>query len=406
MTGRGISSNIRRFFRARGVLLLFAVVLTGCSTASDTSHGPPLAATPTFSTAPGIYLGSQSVTISDSTPGASIYFTTDGSRPATGSTLYSGPVTVASSATLQAIATANGYSQSAVASAAYSISSSAAYVENSNPGTTDWQITHWAAGQIEGFPSSPSVAQGGTIGFMVNTTSSLFFLQVFRLGWYQGLGGRAMTSPEVVQAAPQPAPLFDPETGLIECPWNPTYVLQVPRTWVSGVYLAKLTTTDTSAEAYIVFVVTNPVSSSPLLYDVPVFTYQAYNQWGGKSLYHGTDGQRAYKVSLRRPYDNNYGAGHALDQDFDFIRFLEKHGYDVSYETDLELELGTIDLTRHKAWMVMAHPEYWSRPMRDAVTNARDAGINLGFFSANEMTWQVRLETSSLTGIANSTVVC
>ena len=397
------------------ITILSSVTLQAIAIASGYSRSPvaaaqysitPLAAAPSFSLASGSYLGSQIVAISDATPGAAIYYTTDGSAPTTASALYNGAVTVSSSEALKAIAIASGYSQSLVATARYSIIVPSIYEENLNPGTKDWKIAHFAKGQIEGFPSSPSVPQGGTIDFMVNTASPQFILQVFRLGWYGGLGGRAMTSPQTLPGTPQPSPLFDPNTGLIECPWTSSYSLQIPTSWMSGIYLAKLTTSDTGVEAYIVFVVTNPESSSKLLYDVPLFTYQAYNQWGGKSLYNGSDGQRGYKVSLRRPYDNGYGAGLLFEFDIDDIRFLEKHGYDVSYETDLDLHLSAIDLTRHMAWVVMAHPEYWSRPMRDAVTSARDAGIHLGFFSANEMTWQVRVETSPFTGVPNSTIVC
>ena len=78
-------------------------------------------ATPTFSPAAGTYASAQSVTISDSTPSATIYYTTNGTVPTTSSTVYSGPITVSSSETIEAIATATGYSQSAVASAAYTI---------------------------------------------------------------------------------------------------------------------------------------------------------------------------------------------------------------------------------------------------------------------------------------------
>jgi hypothetical protein len=82
------------------------------------------AATPTFSPAGGNYSSAQSVTISDSTSGATIYYTTNGTTPTTSSAVYSSPINVSSSETLEAIATASGYLQSAVGSAVYTISSS------------------------------------------------------------------------------------------------------------------------------------------------------------------------------------------------------------------------------------------------------------------------------------------
>ncbi len=88
----------------------------------------PAAATPTFSPAGGTYSSAQTVTISDATSGATIYYTTNGTTPTTSSPVYSGPITVSSTETIEAIATASGYSQSAVGSAAYTISTTAPVV--------------------------------------------------------------------------------------------------------------------------------------------------------------------------------------------------------------------------------------------------------------------------------------
>ncbi|HEY4051512.1 MAG TPA: chitobiase/beta-hexosaminidase C-terminal domain-containing protein, partial [Acidobacteriaceae bacterium] len=81
------------------------------------------AATPVFSPASGSYDTPQSVTISDATPGAAIYYTTDGSTPGTSSAVYQGPIKVSSSQIVQAIALANGVPNSAIGSAVYTVGS-------------------------------------------------------------------------------------------------------------------------------------------------------------------------------------------------------------------------------------------------------------------------------------------
>lgn len=92
----------------------------------------PVQATPTFSPVAGTYTGAQSITITSSGADA-IYYTTDGSTPTTGSTLYSGPVTVSSSLTLKALAVKAGFTNSAIGSAAYTINIAApTFVQSKN----------------------------------------------------------------------------------------------------------------------------------------------------------------------------------------------------------------------------------------------------------------------------------
>ena len=279
--------------------------------------------------------------------------------------------------------------------------------ENSFAGTKAWQITQRNNSDPEGYPSMTSVAQGGSIDLMINTASPTATLQVFRLGWYQGLGGRAVTIPTTVNTGPQASPLTDPATGLTECNWKSAYTITVPTNWTSGAYLVKVTATSTGNQGYIPFVVTDSASHSDLLYQLSTFTYQAYNAWGGKSLYgyNSSNGMGAVKVSFHRPYEQMAGSGYLMD-DLATIRYLEKHGYDVAYSTDYDVHKGAVSLTQHKALIVGGHDEYWSKDMRDRVTNARDAGVHLGMLSANEMYWQVRVEPSSLTGTADTTLVC
>jgi hypothetical protein len=96
-----------------------------------------VAATPTFSPVAGTYTAAQTVSISDMTTGATIYYTTNGTTPTTSSTVYSGAITVSSTETLQAIASATGYSTSAVATAAYTIANPLPAISGISPAITD-----------------------------------------------------------------------------------------------------------------------------------------------------------------------------------------------------------------------------------------------------------------------------
>jgi hypothetical protein len=100
---------------------LILPMLAGCGGSSGSgSIVPPVTATPSISPGTGTYVGTQQVTISDATSGATIYYTTDGSVPTASSRAYTGPISIANSSTVQAIAILQG-SSSAVASAALTI---------------------------------------------------------------------------------------------------------------------------------------------------------------------------------------------------------------------------------------------------------------------------------------------
>jgi hypothetical protein len=310
--------------------------------------------------------------------------------------------------------------------------------ENARPGTRDWQLTRPATQrEIEGYAAATSVARGGTIALYVNTRAPAFVLEVFRIGWYEGLGARRVFGPLDVPGTVQPEPKMDAETGLVDCAWTRPFVLTAANPddtsdWASGVYLARLTARDSGAQSYILFVVRDDDRRAELLFQLSVTTYQAYNSWGGKSLYRwgSSERQRASKVSFNRPYAANaqnpaaaygVGAGEFLTNlqphpdvygisnagwDVNMLRWLERMGYDVAYITNLDTHARPELLLRCKAWLSIGHDEYWSSQMRRHVEAARDAGVHLGFFSANSAYWQVRLEPSAASGTADRIMVC
>ena len=130
----------------------------------------PAAATPTFSPAAGTYSSAQSVTISDAPPGAAIYYTTNGTTPTTGSAVFAGPITVSSTETLEAIAAASGYTNSAVATATYTIGLPGAAF------TIDGTAVTLAPGTVAGNTSTITVTPNGgftgAVGLSVAVTAS------------------------------------------------------------------------------------------------------------------------------------------------------------------------------------------------------------------------------------------
>src|SRR5919108_408369 len=118
-----------------------------------------------------------------------------------------------------------------------------------------------------------------------------------------------MTCPTARKASPCLHAAARWLTGLVECRWANGYTLTIPNNpldatdWASGVYLAKLTAGTSGKQSYIIFVVRDDARRSDYLFQSSVTTFQAYNNWGGKSLYsYNSPSGRAQKVSFNRPY--------------------------------------------------------------------------------------------------------
>jgi len=171
----------------------------------------------------------------------------------------------------------------------------------------------------------------------------------------------------------------------------------VPTTAVSGIYFAKLVRTDgTSGSSHVMFVVRNDASTSDILFQTSDTTWQAYNQYGGNSLYVGSPAGRAYKVSYNRPFTTR-GTGSedwVFNAEYPMVRFLEANGYDVSYFAGVDTDRRGALIPNHRTFLSVGHDEYWSGNQRANVEAARDAGVNLAFFSGNESFWKTRYEPS------------
>ena len=154
--------------------------------------------------------------------------------------------------------------------------------ENKLPGTSQWHLSKEAddtTKQIKGYASATSVNVGQTITFFVTVKPAQSYdIDIYRIGYYQGLGGRLVQHVGALPGVQQPACPMDAATGMISCNRSSGYQLTVPTTWTSGIFLAKLTNAK-GFQNYVPFVVRDDGRGSDLLYQQSVSTYQAYNNY-------------------------------------------------------------------------------------------------------------------------------
>jgi uncharacterized protein YjdB len=288
-------------------------------------------------------------------------------------------------------------------------------VENANAGTpaSQWDITGAGDLSIQGFATDISVNKGGTVQFKIDTDAHAYRLDIYRLGYYGGLGARFMATVQPSATLPQnqPNPITDDTTGLIDCGnWAVSASWAVPATATSGLYIAKVTRTDTGGACHIPFVVRDDSSTSEMLFQTSDTTWQAYNTYGGNSLYVGNPAGRAYKVSYNRPFvtrDGDTNHDWIFNAEYPMIRWLESNGYNVTYTTGLDSDRRGNLIQQHKIFLSVGHDEYWSGAQRTNVEAARAAGVNLAFFSGNEVFWKTRWENSiDGTNTPYRTLVC
>jgi methionine-rich copper-binding protein CopC len=286
--------------------------------------------------------------------------------------------------------------------------------ENSLPGTPQsvWDVGNGEGATIQGFADPFSVNLGGTEHFKIESPATSYKIDIYRMGYYGGDGARLVTSvtPSITVSQSQPACNTNTATGLVDCSnWGVSASWTVPTNLVSGVYFAHIYRTDgTSDESQIPFVVRNDSSHSDILFATDDETWEAYNDWGGYSLYTGDgtdtlgrptslDPGRAEQVSYDRPFstraDTPYGQDYFFYAEFPEIEFLEENGYNVSYidQGTVGSAQGASQIEQHKALVKAGHDEYWTASEVANVTAARNAGVNMAFFTGNEVYWKTRL---------------
>ncbi|RKQ94073.1 all-beta uncharacterized protein [Solirubrobacter pauli] len=296
--------------------------------------------------------------------------------------------------------------------------------ENAKPGSapSTWQVTGRGDVTIQGYATRMSVNRGETVVFKIKTPASAYTIDIYRLGYYDGSGARLQAGgirPTATLPQTQPSCVTTAATGLIDCGnWGVSASWTVPAESVSGVYVAVLRRSDTGGRSHIPFVVRDDARPSDVLVRTSDSTWQAYNVYGGNSLYTCTVAcppgnplgyKAAFAVSYNRPFDGTLeqdnGGSYLFYAEYQLIRFLERNGFDLSYTSQVDASTDAAGLLDHKVIVSSAHDEYWSGPERTNVEAARDAGVSLTFFSGNEIFWKTRWTASAVDGGANRTLV-
>jgi N,N-dimethylformamidase beta subunit-like, C-terminal len=272
--------------------------------------------------------------------------------------------------------------------------------ENSRPGTAGWQIPAGAGTVITGYASETSIAPGQSFHLHVAAPpGSRYRVLVYRLGWYRGAGGRLImcvpscrSSHAAIAQPPPTAP--GSVTGLFRAPWRVTDRVAIPADAVSGYYEAKLEIVSgahAGAVGSVPLIVRQSTTApaSAVLVQVPVNTWEAYNRWGGKSLYQFGTSMHAFEVSFDRPFDQQVFYTMVTRLELPWVRFLERNGIDVSYQTDADTDRAPGSLLRHRLVFAIGHDEYWTQRMRGAFNRALALSTNL-MFGSDSADWRTR----------------
>jgi hypothetical protein len=276
--------------------------------------------------------------------------------------------------------------------------------ENDKPGTTAWEI-HGAHGGISGFASQVYVQQGQKVTLYVSTTGPSFRAEAFRMGYYQGKGARLIWTSGQQTGKDQPACPVTGGTNMVACDnWSPSLTFTVTQAFVQGDYLIKLTGPG-NRQSYVPLTIWDPASTATYVIKNDVFTWQAWNYYGGYDYYQGLGNcppdvypicNRARVVSYNRPYAAENGSGNFLGLEYPLVKWAEQHGLDVTYATDLTVQEHPDYLLRHKVLLSLGHDECWSLGERQAAVAAYNQGVNVVFFAASPVLRHVRTQASPL----------
>jgi hypothetical protein len=256
----------------------------------------------------------------------------------------------------------------------------------------------WAQGApslyVEGYTDQLSYLPGETVEVHVSTSAPKFSIEVAR----EGAKREVVLTKQDLEGKEYPVPADASARG---CGWPVGVRLPIPDSWKTGYYTVRMRVADRggeftqrnerTAQGTCFFVVrpAHPGRDTQILLQLSTNTYNAYNNWGGFSLYayHGKDHVQGRRVSFDRPPASQF-----FTWEQPFVAWAERAGYTLDYAVNADLEFRPELLDHYRLVLSVGHDEYWSAPMRDRLEAFIGRGGNVAFFSGNAVCWQVRSE--------------
>lgn len=257
----------------------------------------------------------------------------------------------------------------------------------------------WGTGtkkSVEGWLDAPSGTCGDQIGLHITGNGRPVKIKIYRMGYYGGAGARLITSTTIgAIAGGTPASVTKAPTSTVTTNWPVAWVLRINQATIPGQYLLRLDDGGPDS-SFVPLTIEDPKISSSITFVSSVLTWQAYNQWGGYSLYKGPNMQRGSRgtiVSFNRPYDGD-GSGQFRYMEYPILKIAERLGMDMNYITDFEVDSNSPSLLSTKSILYGGHGEYWTGNMRKVIQSAIDRGINFVSLGGNAAYAHPRLQAN------------
>lgn len=248
-----------------------------------------------------------------------------------------------------------------------------------------WSARSFVSKGVHGWFDATSATCNQEVGLHISADSPSVTIKVFRMGYYNGAGARLIKEDQIAgQPTDAPVKITPAPESTVTTTWRAPYDLKITRSTPPGQYLIRLDD-GFGNSSFVPLTVFDPEINSSITFVSSILTWQAYNCWGGYSLYKGPNQSRSTRaniVSFNRPYDGD-GSGQFRYLEYPIVRIAEKLGIDMNYITDVELDRNIASLATTKSILLGGHAEYWTSGMRDSLQNAVSRGINLVSLGGN-----------------------